>query len=327
VRATRDQHILLSFGDPRWAFNQANFGSLFVTRIFERAINFSCQKSPLDLVNDLLANLTCLCTVTPLTDSPPNLPPADVAKHIPCRFFALGSCKYGSSCHFNHEFQSNPPNPTISMASPQPNSNGQVNGTGGVVYGIGPGGYAYYLPQPAQGWNGVAVGGTQFGFVAPPPPPPPQSTPGTNTTPVSAPTASTTPDGIVVQGFDLGNPQSSPPQPQQQPQPQSQPQPQFYYSAPIPPPLPHATPVHSIPVATQTQQGYWSFSQPTPYPYAHPLPQQQTPGVQGVVPTGVIVGQESPQRSISPGYAVYAPVPQGENVSDLIDGFFLQQLK
>ncbi|GAA97195.1 uncharacterized protein L969DRAFT_69644 [Mixia osmundae IAM 14324] len=32
----------------------------------------------------------------------PNLPPAEVAKTIPCRFFPLGKCKYGDACAFAH---------------------------------------------------------------------------------------------------------------------------------------------------------------------------------------------------------------------------------
>ncbi|KAK4046301.1 hypothetical protein OIV83_006175 [Microbotryomycetes sp. JL201] len=35
-------------------------------------------------------------------DSAINLPPADVARNIPCRYFPLGQCKYGEKCIFSH---------------------------------------------------------------------------------------------------------------------------------------------------------------------------------------------------------------------------------
>ncbi|KAM0789061.1 hypothetical protein ACM66B_003124 [Microbotryomycetes sp. NB124-2] len=35
-------------------------------------------------------------------DSTINLPPADVARNIPCRYFPLGQCKYGEKCIFSH---------------------------------------------------------------------------------------------------------------------------------------------------------------------------------------------------------------------------------
>ncbi|SCV70624.1 BQ2448_3386 [Microbotryum intermedium] len=39
---------------------------------------------------------------TPATQPQTNLPPRDVAKLIPCRYFPQGACKYGDSCIFSH---------------------------------------------------------------------------------------------------------------------------------------------------------------------------------------------------------------------------------
>ncbi|GAA5861116.1 hypothetical protein JCM3774_002195 [Rhodotorula dairenensis] len=51
--------------------------------------------------------------------SPANLPPAEVARNIPCRFFPLGQCKYGEHCIFSHGIPGTagspgvPPSPSV----------------------------------------------------------------------------------------------------------------------------------------------------------------------------------------------------------------------
>jgi hypothetical protein len=39
----------------------------------------------------------------------PNLPPPEIARNIPCKFFLLGTCRYGNACLFSHDFMPAPP--------------------------------------------------------------------------------------------------------------------------------------------------------------------------------------------------------------------------
>ncbi|POY73759.1 hypothetical protein BMF94_3297 [Rhodotorula taiwanensis] len=64
--------------------------------------------------------------------SPANLPPAEVARNIPCRFFPLGQCKYGEHCIFSHGIPGTagspgvPPSPSVAaQIVPGSGSNGQ----------------------------------------------------------------------------------------------------------------------------------------------------------------------------------------------------------
>nr|CRX79022.1 hypothetical protein [Leucosporidium scottii] len=52
-------------------------------------------------VNDLTAVDATAPSTSP-ADADVNLPPRDVARNIPCRFFPLGACKYGDQCVFSH---------------------------------------------------------------------------------------------------------------------------------------------------------------------------------------------------------------------------------
>ncbi|KWU47426.1 hypothetical protein RHOSPDRAFT_23960 [Rhodotorula sp. JG-1b] len=53
------------------------------------------------------------------SSAPANLPPAEVARNIPCRFFPLGQCKYGEHCIFSHGIPGTagspgvPPSPSV----------------------------------------------------------------------------------------------------------------------------------------------------------------------------------------------------------------------
>ncbi|ORY78903.1 hypothetical protein BCR35DRAFT_304933 [Leucosporidium creatinivorum] len=55
-------------------------------------------------VNDLTVVDAPAASTSPAdaSDAAVNLPPRDIARNIPCRFFPLGTCKYGDQCVFSH---------------------------------------------------------------------------------------------------------------------------------------------------------------------------------------------------------------------------------
>ncbi|KAF8756096.1 RNA-binding, Nab2-type zinc finger [Rhizoctonia solani] len=118
-----------------------------------------------------------------------NLPPADVARTIPCRYFPV--CRYGSSCIFLHpqpSYFSGPPPPAPShytpMYPPHP------------YYMMRPGAYPHPPPPPGAATidpSSSPVAGTQSfpppGPISYPPPPngAPPFSPGTNGAPFPPP--------------------------------------------------------------------------------------------------------------------------------------------
>ncbi|GAA5962211.1 hypothetical protein JCM3765_003899 [Sporobolomyces pararoseus] len=76
-----------------------------------------------------------------------NLPPPDVARNIPCRFFPLGTCKYGEQCIFSHGIPGVAGSPGVPAS---PSVQPQVAASQGQNQNQGQNSSASELPQPAQ---------------------------------------------------------------------------------------------------------------------------------------------------------------------------------
>ncbi|KAK4057774.1 hypothetical protein OIO90_000993 [Microbotryomycetes sp. JL221] len=86
-----------------------------------------------------------------------NLPPVDVARNIPCRYFPLGQCKYGEKCIFSHGIAGVAGSPGVpSVAEDKPAARAQADELGfyapqGVEYGHQM--PMYYGGMPEQGFD------------------------------------------------------------------------------------------------------------------------------------------------------------------------------
>ncbi|GAA5885015.1 hypothetical protein JCM16303_006518 [Sporobolomyces ruberrimus] len=95
-----------------------------------------------------------------------NLPPPDVARNIPCRFFPLGTCKYGEQCIFSHGIPGVAGSPGV-PASPsvqQQNAPGHGQGSAEVSHSnpiranqAQQQAYPHLQPQQHQMMDGQAV--------------------------------------------------------------------------------------------------------------------------------------------------------------------------
>ncbi|EGG06595.1 uncharacterized protein MELLADRAFT_63203 [Melampsora larici-populina 98AG31] len=78
---------------------------------------------------------------------PRSLPPPHIAKNTPCRFFAIGSCKYGDACAFSHD--------PSSVAQLPASLNGTNPIDSSTYPELSPSGF--FRPHPAQSYEEAAV--------------------------------------------------------------------------------------------------------------------------------------------------------------------------
>ncbi|KAG9119112.1 hypothetical protein FRC07_006035 [Ceratobasidium sp. 392] len=228
----------------------------------------------------------------------PNLPPADVARTIPCRYFPV--CRYGSSCMFLHPqppyFSGPPPPAPAHYPTMYPPPHG--------YYMMRPGQYPPPPPPGAPPVDSVAspVAGNQpFPPPAPLPfPPPPNSAPPFSPVTNGAPF----PPPPVNGGVPFPNGAPYPPQPNGAPYP---PPPPTANGTPYTPisagtPSPFGPPPFSPGSATPYSAGAPFTPGPVPAPYGFAQPYPNTPkDAPPTVPNGPVGDENSQVVPPAPG--------------------------
>lgn len=228
---------------------------------------------------------------------PRSLPPPHIAKNTPCRFFAIGSCKYGDACAFSHD--------PASVANLPATLNGTNPIDSSTYPELSPSGF--FRPHPAQSYEEAAVH-RYYGYCDSGPMPP-NSQPVFNA-PIPPPNSlasATTTTGIPATEPQGYHPQSAPLSADHESFHPSGPPPfgmPYGFSPGNPPPMEYAsgTPVDAHP------NGY--------YPFPGSIPPQ---GVYGPMPPHGPSGYyEAPPMGDVPfnGYPITHPAPLGpENSS------------
>ncbi|KAG8738433.1 hypothetical protein FRC10_006851 [Ceratobasidium sp. 414] len=220
----------------------------------------------------------------------PNLPPADIARTIPCRYFPV--CRYGSSCMFLHPqppYFSGPPPPAPAHYPPMYPPHG--------YYMIRPGSYPPPPGAPPVDQVASPIAGTQpFSPPAPLPfPPPPSSAP---------------PFSPATNGAHFPPPVNGAPFPNGAPYPppaNGAPYPPTANGTPYTPisagtPSPFGPPPFSPGSATPFSPGAPFTPGPIPAPYGYPRPYLDAP--KDATPNGAVVngtGEESQPSPVTNG--------------------------
>ncbi|KAG0147171.1 hypothetical protein CROQUDRAFT_485121 [Cronartium quercuum f. sp. fusiforme G11] len=89
-----------------------------------------------------------------------SLPPPHIAKAIPCRFYAIGACKYGEGCAFSHALAPSTGAVTLlpGMSNGTPTSPNPIDSTDGSPSAYnGPPSTGVFRPHPAQSYEQAAM--------------------------------------------------------------------------------------------------------------------------------------------------------------------------
>lgn len=216
-----------------------------------------------------------------------NLPPPDVARNIPCRFFPLGTCKYGEQCIFSHGIPGVAGSPGVPAS---PSVQPQVAPSQGQNQNQGQSSPASELQQPAQNGRNAQ--------------PPMQGMP------------MYYPEQAYMQGMPMYYPEQAlqygfqppfspeqgyyhfaPPPFQAYPQHYQQFAPHAYYAPPPPPPPPAA--VVPAPLAVSIHPSLPSSTVDTPITPS-PVPSPSPSGVEAAPSTSPAPGQQLSSSSETP---------------------------